>query len=405
MGNLCACLPEGNAKPFVTRHANELCDTLRPHRKVQNAHVELTGCLQIKRVVSSSRCIALISYSSLYRSEEILRKTKSSAANVNAPSARGQTPLGRPTNAPQVAILLALFNGARYLDDQLESLHRQTYPNWSLIVSDDGSTDSGVTKTIDFARRNRGRPIRIIEGPGDGFQANFLHLLGVAGPAVPFVAFSDQDDSWMPNKLDRAIHCLSELPDGQPGLFCSRTIYTDSALRPIGPSPLFKQAPSFGNALVQSIAGGNTMVLNRAAVSLLQKTIGRIGPVPSHDWWTYLMVTGAGGQVIYDPEPHVLYRQHTSNIVGSNQGSLARMRRVRGLLSGRLRTWSAQNISALHEVRHLLTDEARDQLDTFAMARHGPLYKRVHGFRSAGVYRQTKAGALGLWIAAILGKI
>ena len=82
-------------------------------------------------------------------------------------------------------------------------------------------------------------------------------------------------------------------------------------------SPLFRRPPSFRNALVQSLAGGNTMVLNRPARDLVALASRRARFV-SHDWWAYLLVTGAGGAVHYSAKPLVRYRQHAHNLVGAN---------------------------------------------------------------------------------------
>ena len=102
-----------------------------------------------------------------------------------------------------------------------------------------------------------------------------------------------------------------------PLLFCSRTLTITESGTPVGMSPLFRRTPSFRNALVQSLAGGNTMVLNRAARDIVALASRRARFV-SHDWWAYLLVTGAGGVVHYSAKPLVRYRQHAQNLVGAN---------------------------------------------------------------------------------------
>ena len=103
-------------------------------------------------------------------------------------------------------------------------------------------------------------------------------------------------------------------------------------------SILFRRRPSFENALVQSLAGGNTMVFNCAAKRLLEKA-GSLDIV-AHDWWTYKLTTAAGGFVVYDPEPSVEYRQHGQNLIGSNSSIFAKIQRIRMLLSNRFRDWN-----------------------------------------------------------------
>ncbi len=98
----------------------------------------------------------------------------------------------------------------------------------------------------------------------------------------------------------------------------SRTRLIDAAGQPCGFAPRFKKAASFSNALVQSIAGANTMLFNSATKRLLE----RAGPhdVVSHDWWTYQLVTGAGGILHYDAEPSLDYRQHQRNPADATEG-------------------------------------------------------------------------------------
>src|SRR3546814_1588664 len=111
--------------------------------------------------------------------------------------------------------------------------------------------------------------------------------------------------------------------------------------------------------LVQSIAGGNTMVFNRSAHVLLQEA-GDLLNLPSHDWWAYQLISGAGGRVYYDAEPNVLYRQHEANIVGSNSGISARLTRIRLLLGGRFHQWNEQTLHALDSMR----DRKRTRLNS-----------------------------------------
>ncbi len=146
---------------------------------------------------------------------------------------------------------------------------------------------------------------------------------------------------------------------------------------PIGQSPLFRKAPGFRNALVQSIAGGNTMVMNRAAFAIVRQSAERTSFV-SHDWWCYMLVTGAGGRVIYSAEPHIGYRQHAGNVVGTNAGIFAKLARIRGLFGGRFAGWNARNIEALLRCRDLLRDDVVATIEKFDEARRSGLYSPLH---------------------------
>ena len=104
------------------------------------------------------------------------------------------------------------------------------------------------------------------------------------------------------------------------------------------------------------------MLLNRAALDLLQPASLLVEELISHDWWVYQMVTGIGGQMVYDLEPTVLYRQHDNNQVGANDTLTSRAVRLKKLMSGTFASWCRVQSYALGQVSHLLTPDARNCL-------------------------------------------
>ena len=213
-------------------------------------------------------------------------------------------------------VLLATFNGARFLEEQLQSLRHQTVDEVHMLVSDDGSTDDTLELLRDAASGwDRGR-FEIIEGPQRAFARNFRHLVENADPSLDCFAFCDQDDVWHPEKLEKAAaFCLSSPDNGLPRVFSSATRLIDDRNRTIGKTKLPRMSPQFGNAILQNIASGNTMVMNRAALMLMRETREEIGRM-HHDHWLYLITTGAGGDFHFSPERTVDYRQHTGNAIG-----------------------------------------------------------------------------------------
>lgn len=305
-----------------------------------------------------------------------------------------------------LAILLCTYNGEKFLQQQLESFNLQSYKDWQLFVYDDGSTDN--TKAIVEAEKQRYKEtdkINFISNPVQrGFVGNFLNAIASTSADLDFYAFSDQDDVWLEDKLERAVAYLKEAPDHIPALYCSRTTLIDEVGNKIGFSPLFQRAPSFSNALVQSIAGGNTMVFNNAARDLIAKA----GPdldVVSHDWFIYQLITGAGGKVYYDAYSEILYRQHGNNLIGSNMGMFAKLSRLRLLLKGSFKSWNDRNMEALVKNIGLLTQENQDKLRAFVKAREKALILRMIAFAKCGIYRQTFFGNIALFIGGILNKI
>ncbi len=301
-----------------------------------------------------------------------------------------------------VTILLATFNGAAHVGEQLESYSAQTHRDWSLLVSDDGSTDSTCSIIRDFARQHPERRVTLLRGPGKGSAANFLSLLRAAGK-TQYIAFSDQDDVWFAEKLSRAVEALKRCAG--PGIYGGRTKIADGNLRPLRNSLLFRRTPNFGNALVQNIAGGNTMVANRAALDFLQPASLYADTIISHDWWCYQMVTGSGGRMIYDAEPCLLYRQHDGNQIGANDSLAAATSRIKRLFQGRLAIWTTAHSTALSRSRRWITPEAQRQLDLFLGSRNRGPVARILSLHRAGIVRQTRRGSLALWLAAGLGRL
>jgi len=318
------------------------------------------------------------------------------------------SPGGRSAQAPaagaHVAILLCSYNGGRFLGQQLDSIAAQSYPNWKVWVSDDGSTDDTTALLAQYRETWGNSRLEILRGPSRGFAANFLSLACGRQIDADYFAYADQDDIWETDKIQRALTHLEALGSEGPALYCARARLVNASGKPAGFSPLFRRPPDFRNALVQNVGGGNTMVFNRAARMLLVAA----GPdvrVVAHDWWTYVAVSAAGGQVIYDPQPSLLYRQHGQNLIGSNNGLGARLRRVRLLMRGQLRGWIDQNIAAIRRIAPRLTPTNRGVLESFLAARCGGTLRRVWGLKRSGVYRQTFMGNVGLFVAALFKKL
>lgn len=312
--------------------------------------------------------------------------------------------LAQSSAASRVAILLCTYHGQHYLAEQLDSFAAQSHANWEVWASDDGSKDD--THSILEAYRSKWGADRlsIHFGPAEGFAANFLSLACNASIDADCYAYSDQDDVWKADKLARAVQWLETVPADIPALYCSRTRLVDADNNEIGVSPLFTKPPSFANALMQNIGGGNTMVFNNAARKLLREA-GENRSVITHDWWAYMVVTGCGGRVFYDSQPTLRYRQHDGNLVGTNADWAARLRRIRMLFQGHFKHWNDSNISALLTLEHRLTPENREILQCFAKARGMRLISRLIHLKRSGIYRQTLLGNIGLIAAAILGKI
>ena len=307
------------------------------------------------------------------------------------------------TAEPSVAILLCTHQGSQFLTEQLDSILSQEHNNFSIWASDD-SSDNDTHQILEQYQSQWGEErLSIHSGPQEGFVANFLSLTCHSNIKADYFAYADQDDIWEPDKLSRAIAQLTSISEEIPALYCSRTQLVDERGKYIALSPVFKKPPGFANALTQNIASGNTMVMNNAARELLRKAGSK--NVISHDWWAYIVISAAGGSIFYDTSPTIRYRQHESNLIGSNLDWHARLHRLKLLFKGHLKHCNNKNINALKHIKYLITPENQRTLDQFCKARHRWLMPRILGMWKSGIYRQTLAGNLSLIAAIIFKKI
>jgi glycosyltransferase involved in cell wall biosynthesis len=291
------------------------------------------------------------------------------------------------------------FNGARWIDAQLDSFIAQSHPHWSLWISDDGSLDDTRDRIEAFAQRNPNREVRLLEGPRQGSAANYLHLL--CHPDLPpgIVALSDQDDVWLPHKLERAVMQL-QAAGPMPSAWAARYMVSDAELNPRGPSNLWPRGPSLGNALVQNILSGHTLTLNPSALDSVRRA--GLHCVPHHDWWIYLLLMASGAQVLVDTQVVLIYRQHSKNVVGARSTVRARLDRLAALQQGQLRSWVMANMQALAATNLPLTPEAQ------ALVKRWPGRGRagkLRLLRDFAIHRQTLPESALIYLAALLGRL
>jgi glycosyltransferase involved in cell wall biosynthesis len=221
-----------------------------------------------------------------------------------------------------VDILLATYNGERFLAAQLDSIVSQTYDDWRLLVRDDGSTDG----TRDILRGYAGDHLeRIVvvedDDQGLGARGNFERLMQHSD--ARYIMFCDQDDVWLADKISRLLEALRKL-EKQHGADIPLLVHSD--LKVVGPDceelqPSFfayqRIEPLFGRCvnrlLVQNVVTGCASIFNR---TLLERALPIPADAAMHDWWLAL-VAASFGRVAHVPETTVLYRQHGENAIGA----------------------------------------------------------------------------------------
>jgi glycosyltransferase involved in cell wall biosynthesis len=306
--------------------------------------------------------------------------------------------------SPSIAILMCTYNGAKYLAEQLDSVKNQDYKNWILYVNDDGSKDKTLETLKTYQKKWGAKKLIIRRGPQKGFCQNFLNIINDKKIQADLYFLSDQDDIWMPHKLSHTIKKISKLDPLKPMLYCARTTYISSdAKRILGQSEIFLKAPSFKNAIIQSIAGGNTMAFNNPLKRKVQKY--QFAEVVSHDWWLYIINELMDGYTFYDSESTILYRQHSASLIGANTGVLAKLKRLRLLINGTYRIYNTKHLCAFRTLSIDTDKKNINLIDHFITLRDKSLMNRWRMINELGIYRQTWDTHLGIYLGVILNKL
>lgn len=220
-----------------------------------------------------------------------------------------------------IDILLATYNGSRYIEEQIDSILRQSFSDWRLIVHDDGSTDN----TVDIIKRyvsNHPEKIFLIEDgvKTGGAKNNFFHLMKFA--TSDYVMFCDQDDVWIEEKIFVTLNEMKRHETkffGEAILVHSDLIITDDFLNVINTSFFNYQKISkfleFDDYLYCNNVTGCTVMINSVARDLVHDTSSAV----MHDWYVALQVLKSGGEICLIDKPLIYYRQHASNAVGAKE--------------------------------------------------------------------------------------
>ncbi len=294
---------------------------------------------------------------------------------------------------PKVTIFMCTFNGEEHIEDQLDSFQCQTYQNWRLIVSDDGSRDKTLQILSQYKKKWGAKKIQIVKGPQQGFSANFMSLLKNKKYRGDYFFLSDQDDVWMPKKID---DYLTIFKIKKVSLIGGSSIYVDNNLTKIGHSIIYKHKPSLSNALVQSMFGGNTIALNAKFKNQLKSISSK--HAPSFDWFLYIVNTLISNKTYYMQEPKIFYRQHQKSLVGSNRGFRNILRRYILFYKGILRSRISGNYFEIVEIKKIIRTNRR-LLKEFFLLRNGSLFDRIRIFTKGRFRRYGNFG----WIVILLG--
>lgn len=220
-----------------------------------------------------------------------------------------------------IDILMATYNGEKFLRPQLDSILQQSNQNWRLIIRDDCSVDGTVAiiKEYQLLRPNQILFIQA-EQPSGSAQNNFFQLLQYS--TAPYVMFADQDDVWLQNKvqitLDKMQQMEQQYGNDVPLLVHTDLVVVDEKLHVMNDSMVIRQnvdvkRNKLNNLLVQNVVTGCSMMVNRALLQLISE-------IPQyaimHDMWLALLASSFG-QIGYVKKGTILYRQHNNNANGA----------------------------------------------------------------------------------------
>lgn len=293
-----------------------------------------------------------------------------------------------------VRILLATYNGEKYISEMIESILAQDFTDWQLVLSDDGSRDATVSILEDYAGKYPDRIIHYRSGLHFGnAQGHFLHLLN-RFPDAPYLMFCDQDDIWHKDKVSGTLQKMKEIEEpGVPAVVHTDLRVVDGQLREMAPSFLeysgiSGQRVQLKHLLVQNVVTGCTMMVNRSLAELANAHMPE-GKILMHDWWL-AMVGAAMGKIGFLDQATIDYRQHGNNTVGAKDTKSISyiMKKIRndGVRKAMELTYEQAEVF-LNAFGELMEPEQRKMVADYAALKDCGALARKVGFLKGGYYK------------------
>ena len=293
----------------------------------------------------------------------------------------------------KVNILLSTYNGEQYLKEQVKSIQDQTYPDWQLLIRDDGSTDGTVEIIQELVAQDE--RIRFInQGAIENLGViNSFHTL-LKYEKADLYCFSDQDDVWLPEKIALQVAEVEKHPQEKPLLVYTDLKVVDENLNVQHESMIRTQSDHANTELIQeltenTVTGGVAMI-NHALLM--------------HDWYLALLAA-TFGKLIYINQPTELYRQHSSNVLGART------------LRKRVKNWIRPHVlfakywnlieSSQEQAKNLLdlpiSSQNKEIIENFVTIMDVSLKERLSRIRKYG-YRKNRAFHTFVFTSLILTK-
>lgn len=290
----------------------------------------------------------------------------------------------------KVNILMSTYNGQQFLAEQIRSIQDQSYTDWTLFIRDDGSSDNTKEILKDFEHQDS--RIHLIDSDKSdnlGVIKSFHKL--VNHDRADYYFFSDQDDVWLPNKLELSLKEAQNYLADLPLMVYMDLKVVNQDLKIMTESMVKSQSHHANTELVQeltenTVTGGVAMI-NHALAEMWQET----DDILMHDWYLALLASAFGNLVFID-QPGELYRQHSDNVLGART------------LSKRFKKWIRPHIlfavywdlikNSQKQARHLLqmplSQSNRELIEAFVTIMDKPMLERFRILRKYGL-RKNKA--------------
>ena len=295
----------------------------------------------------------------------------------------------------KIEVLMATYNGKPYIREQIDSILNQTYKNWHLTISDDGSTD-GTDRSVDeYTKEYPDKITRVYSRTRFGNAKDHFFWLS-ENCTSEYMLYSDQDDVFALDKMSRLMDAMQNAEEkwggGMPILVFSDQMVVDEKLSVLAPSLMRYQKQTFDSfdyraILIQNVVTGGAMMINRSLCDLALQGRSK-NQVIMHDWWI-AAAAARFGKIVYLDEPLSLYRQHGNNSVGAKRvGSAKYIAKMMGSLQEVRKAIKRKKTQAgafEETYASLLTKDDKQFLDQMKQNRSGIGFylknrKQIHGF-------------------------
>ena len=300
----------------------------------------------------------------------------------------------------KIEILLSCYNGESYVREQLESYVRlNNFCEVAVLIRDDGSCDGTLDILKEYEKRYG---FRVIAGENIGLAASLHELITKRDRDCEYFAFSDQDDVWLPDKLESAIEFIEQSGNVGPIYYAAMSKLVDGSLNEIGSTFKPKKELSFYNAMIQNVCIGHTTVFNEDLAKLLEREYS--SDILVTDSWTYLLASAAGG-VIFEPKETALYRQHGNNVIGyETSGVKSLFMRLKRALTTRKAEQIARQLRAFVKCYgDIIPEEYKREAERFLSGGKN-FFTRLAYIFTTKAYRQTLFENLVFKLMYVLGK-